>query len=183
MQPQIIPPRWRAAEVAFRILVTGTALLTLLLQAGPGAQAPGSERSGATPVSVGESIRRLGDWTESPAHVGLFAPLAHQSEYRAFVSTAALDKVLPRIATAQPGPPGAWHLDDVSPLDAFGSSGSYNRFRLVRSYLGTRPRTAHGPWITAEGLETWTLVSPYPTAALDAVEPGTLLIAMRVPPL
>jgi hypothetical protein len=134
-------------------------------------------------AAVGESIRSFGDWTESAAHVRLFAPPARQSEYRAFVSSAALDEALRRIAGAQPGPPGAWHPAGVSPLDAFGSSGSYNRFQLVRSYLGKRPRTAHGPWTTAEGLETWTLVSPYPTATLDAVEPGTLLIARRVPPL
>lgn len=182
MQPQIIPPRWRRAEGAARILVAWAALLTPLLHAGTSAQAPG-ERSAIGAVGIGDAIRRFGDWTESAAHVRLFAPLAHQAEYRAFVSHAALDEVLRRISAAQPGPPGAWRPDPVSPLDAFGSSGSYNRFQLVRSYLGTKPRTAHGPWTTADGLESWTLVSPHPNAALDAVEPGTLLLARRVPPL
>ena len=184
MQPQIIPrPRWSRAEVAARILVAGAALLTPLLHAAPRAQAPGSGQSAIAGAGAGDALKPLGDWTESPAHVRLFAPPAHQAAYRAFVSPVALDEVLRRIAAIQPGPPGAWRPDDVSPLDAFGSSGSYNLFQLVRSYLRNRPRTAHGPWATDEGLETWTLVSPYPTAGLDAVEPGTLLLAMRVPPL
>ena len=96
---------------------------------------------------------------------------------------ATLDDVLQRLVAAQPGPPGAWKADFVSPLDAFGTSGSYNRFELSRLYLGKRPRRAHGPWVTADGLESWTLVSPYPSATLDEVAPGTLLLALRVPPL
>ena len=162
--------------------MAGAVLLTSWLQAGTSFQAR-SAQVGVTATNVGDAIRSFGDWSESAAHVQLFAPPARRSQYRAFVSHLALDEVLRRVAGAQPGPPGAWRPDDVSPLDAFGSSGTYNRFQLVRSYLGKRPRTAHGPWATAEGLETWTLVSPYPTAALDAVEPGTLLLAMRVPPL
>jgi len=182
MQPKIIPPRWRRAEGAARALLATTVLLTTAVHAG-GTLQPRPERTGITAIGIGESIRSLGDWTESPDHVTLFAPQAHRSEYRAFVSHSALDEVLRRIAGAQPGPPGAWRPESVPPLDAFGTSGSYNRFYLVRLYLGNRPRTAHGPWAAAEGLESWTLVSPYPKAALDAVEPGTLLLAMRVPPL
>jgi hypothetical protein len=140
-------------------------------------------RTTAPSAGIGTSITDFGNWIESPAHVRLFAPPAHQSEYRAFVSKASLDDVLRRLVSAQSGPPGAWQADSVSPLDAFGASGSYNRFQLSRLYLGKRPRTAHGPWVTADGLEAWTLVSPYPNASLDEVEPGTLLLALRVPPL
>ena len=183
MQPESIPPRWRRAEVVAWILVTWAALLTPLLDGSTSAQAPGEGTAVTAAIGIGASIRDFGDWTESDAHVRLFAPPAHQSEYRAFVSPLALDEVVRRIAAAQPGPPGAWRPEAVPPLDAFGTSGSYNRFQLVRSYLRNTPKTAHGPWTTAEGLETWTLVSPYPTAPLDAVEPGTLLLARRVPPL
>jgi hypothetical protein len=162
--------------------VAAAVLLTTAVHAG-GTLQPRGEQIGITVPGIGESIRSLGDWSESHVHVALFAPRAHQSEYRAFVSNSALDDVLLRIGAAQPGPPGAWRPESVPPLDAFGSSGRYNRFYLVRLYLGNRPRMAHGPWAAAEGLEFWTLVSPYPNAALDAVEPGTLLLAMRVPPL
>ena len=178
MQPKIIAPRWRCAEIAARLTVT--VLFTAVVAAG-GGQTAGAR---ATPAhAIGGSITGFGNWIESPAHVRLFAPPAHQSEYRAFLSNTELDEVLRRLAEAQPGPPGAWRADAVSPLDAFGASGTYNRFQLARVYLGHRPRSAHGPWITADGLESWTLVSPYPNAALDEVEPGTLLLALRVPPL
>jgi hypothetical protein len=182
MQPQSIPPRWHCAEAAGVALLAWVVFITASLHAGGILQSRADQlKAGAIPI--GESVSSLGGWTESPAHVRLFAPQAHQSEYRAFVSDSALDEVLRRIRGAQPGPPGAWRPESVSALDAFGGSGSYNRFQLVRLYLGTRPRTAYGPWSALAGLETWTLVSPYPNVALDAVEPGTLLLAMRVPPL
>jgi len=148
-----------------------------------GGRQTAEDRTAAIAAGIGAAITNFGNWIESPAHVRLFAPPAHQSDYRAFVSTAAFDDVLRRLKAAQPGPPGAWTPDSVSPLDAFGQSGSYNRFQLSRVYLGKRPRAAHGPWVTTDGLESWTLVSPYPNAGLDEVEPGTLLIALRVPPL
>jgi len=163
-------------------MVAAAVLLTASVHAGRALQ-PAASRTVTSAIGIGDAVSSLGGWTESPAHIRLFAPPAHQSEYRAFVSNSAFDAVLRRIADAQPGPPGGWRPESVPPLDAFGSSGSYNRFQLVRLYLGNRPQTAHGPWATAEGLETWTLVSPYPNAALDAVEPGTLLLVLRVPPL
>ena len=162
-------------------MVAVTLLSIAVLPAG-GGQTAGARVTPAADAAGG-AITGFGTWIESPAHVRLFAPPAHQSEYRAFVSTMPLDDVLRRVAGAQPGPPGAWRADPVSPLDAFGASGTYNRFQLARVYLGERPRTAHGPWVTADGLESWTLVSPYPNAALDEVEAGTLLLALRVPPL
>jgi hypothetical protein len=179
MQPESIAPARRRAEIGARAIAAGVLVIIAL-------SAPGSDGVRASQTSsggIGASIRSLGAWAESPAHVRLFAPSAHQSDYRAFVSTAALDEVVRGLAAAQPGPPGAWQPESVSPLDAFGSSGGYNRFQVARLYLGNRPRTARGPWATPDGLESWTLVSPYPNAALDAVEPGTLLLALRVPPL
>jgi hypothetical protein len=166
--------------VGFALLVT--AVLTIAVPAAGRVQAPATETT-LDATRIGAAITSFGNWTESPAHVRLFAPPPHQSEYRAFVSNAALDDVLSRLAGAQPGPPGAWRPQPVSSLDAFGSSGTYNRFQLARMYVGNSVRTAHGPWLTAAGLEAWTLVSPYPNAALDKVEPGTLLIVLRVPPL
>ena len=181
MQPQSITPRWRRAEIAARLLVAAPLLLIAI--ASPGSGQTAGVRATAAAAGIGGSITGFGNWIESPAHVRLFAPPAHQAEYRAFLSNTPLDEVLRRLAAAQPGPPGAWRADSVTPLDAFGTSGTYNRFQLARVYLGQRPRTARGPWVTADGLESWTLVSPYPNAALDEVEPGTLLLVLRVPPL
>lgn len=181
MQPQSIAPRWHRTEIARRVIVAVTLLFTAVGPAG-GRQTQDVQTTPAA-ASIGGAITNFGRWVESPEHVRLFAPAAHQSAYRAFVSKATLDEVLQRLASAQPGAPGAWRAGAVSPLDAFGASGRYNRFQLSRLYLGTRPRTAHGPWVTADGLESWTLVSPYPNARLDEVEPGTLLLALRVPPL
>ena len=181
MQPESIALRWHRTEIATRAIVAVALLLTAVGPAG-GRQSPDVDATVAA-ASIGRSITDFGSWVESPEHVRLFAPPAHQSAYRAFVSKATLDEVLKRLAAAQPGPPGAWTAGAVSPLDAFGASGRYNRFQLSRLYLGTRPRIAHGPWMTADGLESWTLVSPYPNASLDEVEPGTLLLALRVPPL
>ena len=180
MQPASIAPRWQRTKIATRVIVAVALLCTAVGPAG-GGQAPDVPTTAAP--GIGRSITKFGNWIESPAHVRLFAPPAHQSAYRAFVSKATLDEVLQRLVAAQPGPPGAWRAGAVSPLDAFGASGTYNRFQLSRIYLGKRPRTAHGPWVTADGLESWTLVSPYPTTSLDEVDPGTLLLALRVPPL
>ena len=181
MQPESIAPRRRLTEIAACVLVAVALLLVAVVPAG--GRQTADARTAATAAGIGGSITNFGNWIESPAHVRLFAPPAHQSDYRAFVSNATFDDVLRRLVAARPGPPGAWKADFVSPLDAFGASGTYNRFQLSRVYLGRRPRTAHGPWLTADGLESWTLVSPYPNAGLDEVEPGTLLIALRVPPL
>jgi hypothetical protein len=80
-------------------------------------------------------------------------------------------------------PPGAWNAETVPPLDAFGTSGTYDRFGLVRLYPRTPVRVARGPRTSPVGLESWTLISPYPDARLAALESGTLLLVFDVPPL
>jgi len=64
----------------------------------------------------------------------------------------------------------------LDPLDAFGTAGPYHRSALARLYAGRRARVAHTWTATAERFEADTLISPYPTAALDRLEPGTLVI-------
>jgi hypothetical protein len=60
--------------------------------------------------------------------------------------------------------------------DAFGVAGSYDRAALARLYGGTRPLvTRRWEW-TAEGFESFTLVSPHPNATFTRLEPGTLII-------
>lgn len=71
-----------------------------------------------------------------------------------------------------------WTVEAVSPLDAFGSAGAYDRAALVRLYHGQRVRVARG-WREAAGqFESITLVSPYPDSTLARLEPGTLIIRL-----
>ena len=67
-------------------------------------------------------------------------------------------------------------------MDAFGAGGTYDRWKLARVFGAHQPNVARGPR-GDRGLidESWTLVSPYPSADLGRLEPGTLLIVVRVP--
>ena len=60
--------------------------------------------------------------------------------------------------------------------------GTYDRFKLARLFGSHRPDVARGPH-GRRGLveESWTLMSPYPSPDLSQLEPGTLLIVLRVP--
>ena len=126
----------------------------------------------------------LRGWSESPAHVLTFAPPEHRAQYQAFVTSQPLERVLAGLTdTSGVEAPLAWAAESLPPVDAFGTSGIYDRFALARLYTQQAPRVARGPWRSSTGLETWTLVSPYPDAGLARLEPGTLLLVMRVPPL
>jgi hypothetical protein len=130
------------------------------------------------------SGRQLPVWREAPEYLPLFAPRSHRELYRASVSSSGLDDVLasmaddPRLLRT----PGGWEARSAGPWDAFGKSGEYDRFKLARLYGARRARVARGPRIE-EGrvVETWTLVSPYPSPSLDRLEPGTLRIVLRLP--
>jgi hypothetical protein len=123
-------------------------------------------------------------WREAPAYVGLFAPAGPRAAaYQTFVASLDLDAALTRV-TSDPSAVrsrGAWEARPELPLDAFGRTGRYDRSKLARLY-GARPAmVARGP--KAEGgriVETWTLVSPHPDPTLTRLEPGTLLIILKV---
>ena len=144
--------------------------LTVVLTSLAGALAAGNDRGLA--------------WREAPGLTRLFAPAGPRGEaYRAFVSPLALDEVLARLRDDPDllRPPGAWQAAATAPLDAFGQAGGYNRWQLVRLYGARPPRVARGPRGTvARVVESWTLVSPYPDETLQRLEPGTLLLAVRV---
>jgi len=141
-------------------------LLLLLLSVAPAAQEPVA-------------------WREAPDLVAVFGPPGPRAaSYSAYVTALDLDAVLQRLtgdATLQ-RPPGAWTPRAVLPADAFGQTGAYDRWALARLYGARGPRVARGP--KGEGgrvTESWTLISPYPDATLQRLEPGTLLIVLRVP--
>jgi hypothetical protein len=78
--------------------------------------------------------------------------------------------------------PGAWQPRSVSPTDAFGQAGRYDRWGLARLYGPERPRVARGVRVDGNRIvESWTLISPFPDPTLQRLERGTLLIVLALP--
>jgi hypothetical protein len=123
-------------------------------------------------------------FTEAPAFVPLFTPRAVPAgTYRAFTSPDALDAVLATVrrTSSLSLPAGSFEPQSVIASEAFGQSGGYNRWKLALLYGAQRTRVARGPRIeNGQTTEAWTLVSPYPDANLEHLNPGTLLIVMRL---
>ncbi len=67
-------------------------------------------------------------------------------------------------------------VDAVDPLDAFGTSGPYDRSALSRLYGGRRARVARGWWRDGRVLVSTTYVSPHPDRTFTTLVPGTLVI-------
>jgi hypothetical protein len=125
-----------------------------------------------------------GPWREAPEFVSLFAPVGPRaSVYRGYISPLDLDAAL-RLIRADPSlsrTQGAWEPQPLPPLDAFGRAGAYDRSKVVRLYGSRRPVVARGVRAGGGGIvEAWTLISPYPDAALQRLEPGTLLLVLRL---
>jgi len=129
-------------------------------------------------------LRSAEAWREAPEYLDLFAPRAHRQAYRAYVSPLGLDDTL-RLLLADPAvehPPGAWMPQSLTPFDAFGQTGSYNRWKLAGLYGNRRARVARGPRVDGGRAESWMLVAPYPDPALQRLEPGTLILVLQIPP-
>jgi hypothetical protein len=140
-------------------------------------------RSAAQQPADGPSTVLRAGWREAPQYVELFAPREQRAAYRAYVSPLGLEATLADLL-ADPGvlqPPGAWTPQAMIPYDAFGLSGSYNRWKVAGLYRSRRAQVAHGPRVDHGQVESWTLVAPYPDAALQRLEPGTLILVLRVP--
>jgi hypothetical protein len=124
------------------------------------------------------------DWRAAPEFLRIFTPLrAPAGAYDAYVTSRDLETVLGEVRRNPAfSTPGAWNVHPVIPSDAFGESGGYNKWQVARLYGATRARVARAPRLeNGQVTETWTLVSPYPDAALDRLEMGTLLLVLRVP--
>ncbi len=125
------------------------------------------------------------DFMESPAFVRLFTPRgAPEGTYRAYTTPRDLDVVLAAIRRDLPTPAsGSFEPQSVIASDAFGQSGGYNRWKVALLYGARRARVARGPRLEdGRVVEAWTLVSPYPDAGLARLNPGTLLIVLRLQP-
>jgi hypothetical protein len=123
-------------------------------------------------------------WRAAPAHRLLFTPRhVPTGSYEAYTTATPLDEVL-RAIRADPAlasSPDAWAVSRVGPLDAFGTGTDYNRWEVARLYGGTPAQVVRGPRVEdGRVVEAWTLFSPFPDAALHALDPGTLLIILRL---
>jgi hypothetical protein len=123
-------------------------------------------------------------WQPAPAFVALFTPAFPPGAYEAYVTAAPLEAVLRRLDSdpAILRPPGAWRVTPAAAREAFAGHGTHNPWQLARLYGGRAASVARGP--RGEGSrpsESWTLISPYPDATLSKLEPGTLLLVVRLP--
>ena len=144
------------------------------------AQLPGAA---STSLRAGPSTPLRASWREAPEYVRLFAPRTQRAAYRAYVSALGFEETLEQI-TADPAalhPPGAWTPHAMIPYDAFGLTGSYNRWKVAGLYRSLRARVARGPILDQGQTESWTLIAPYPDETLQRLEPGTLVIVLRTP--
>jgi hypothetical protein len=129
---------------------------------------------------------QVGDtWREAPEYLPLVAPAGARGEaYRVFTSPLAIDAALQRLQddASLVRAPGAWQPRPTLPSDAFGQAGRYDRSGMARVYGGGQPRVARGARsVDGRVVESWTLIAPYPDTELRRLEPGTLLIVLRLP--
>ena len=122
-------------------------------------------------------------WQGSPEYLALFAPAHQRQAYAIAVSTTSLDSALAE-ATADPMAatvPGAWQAGWESAPDAFGTAGPYNRWLLTRLYGSRQARVARGVRMDrGKVIESWTLISPYPSPDLRTLHPGTMRLILKV---
>jgi len=138
----------------------------------------------ATLLSVIHAAPGGQGWRPAPEFLPLFAPpRAPAGAYEAYVTGRDLETVLDEVRRNPAfSTPDAWKVHPVIPSDAFGESGGYNKWNVARLYGATRARVARAPHLeNGRVTETWTLISPYPDAALDRLEVGTLLLVLRLP--
>jgi hypothetical protein len=75
----------------------------------------------------------------------------------------------------------AWRVQELEPLEAFGTAGTYPRTTVARLYTGRRASVVRGP-VTRAGrtVAAVTLISPYPDPTLSRLDEGTLIIVLDV---
>ena len=124
-------------------------------------------------------------WREATEYVRMFAPASHADEYGISVTAKGLDEVLKDIDADQTlvRTPGAWTVRGESATDVFGTAGTYNRWLLARLYGSRQVRVARGARADrGRVVEAWTLISPYPSADLRTLHPGTMRLILNVSP-
>ena len=139
-------------------------------------------RQGTT-LPGGGDVAAAAGFRRAPGFLPVFTPQRHRDAYTTWVAPLPIDDVLRRLEPVPQllHPPESWRATPTLPVDAFGDSGTYDKSRLTRLYGATRVMVARGPVAPLSApAETWTLLSPYPSPALDHLERGTLLIILRL---
>ena len=145
-----------------------------------------SARPGTVAADAGQNPEPPG--TPVPALARLFTPLqAPVGAYTVTVLAEGIDAAMARVKQAvAPGasagnPPGSWQVQQLDPLEAFGTVGTYDRSKVARLYTGRRVSVVRGP-VERSGkvVAAVTLISPYPDATLSRLEAGTLVIVLNV---
>ena len=118
-----------------------------------------------------------------PTLAALFTPARPElGRYEVCSSAESIERVIAADGSDQGGsngsPEGVHYdrLERVEPLDAFGTAGPYDAGKLLRLYGGLRPQVARGWRQDGDRFESVTLISPYPDASLEHLQPGTLVI-------
>jgi hypothetical protein len=104
----------------------------------------------------------------APALAALFTP-AHPrtGRYEVCVTDQTLE------AAAGPGT-----IEELSPLDAFGTAGRYDRAMLSKLFGATVVRVARRSRRSGDSVVSETFYSPYPDATLTRVNAGTMKISL-----
>ncbi len=112
-------------------------------------------------------------------------PTVPPGMYRVYVTEDSIERMLAefRGVAASSDVEGAWSVTQMSPLDAYGEAGLYDRAKVARLYGGVPARVARGPILeNGRTVASITLVSPHPNGSLARLERGTLIIEFRLPP-
>ena len=114
-----------------------------------------------------------------PRLTRLFTPLHPQlGNYEVCADPRPIERVVE--SDDGPGGPHYTEMTEVEALDAFGRAGPYDRNALARLYGGRRAKVVRG-WRRENGrFESLTLISPYPDASLQRLEPGTMMIRWQM---
>jgi hypothetical protein len=156
------------------------AVLAMLLVSTPAQPWPGA-RAATTPGL-------LVSGTPAPSLARIFTPRqAPEGAYAVTALTEGIDDALRLVKealapNAKAGEPaGSWQVQQLDPLEAFGTAGTYDRSKVARLYTGHRVSVVRGPVEQARRVvAAVTLVSPYPDAALSRLEKGTMVIVLRI---
>jgi hypothetical protein len=113
----------------------------------------------------------------------IFTPLtAPPGTYTVTTTNRAIADLAGALKACDPAPAeGAWQVTRPEAHEAFGQAGIYDRLRLAQLFGGKRLDVVRGT-LTHDGVrDGYTLISPYPDAALTTINPGTLVIVLHVP--
>jgi hypothetical protein len=124
-------------------------------------------------------------WQDAAEYLSLFAPVGHGDSYGISVTSRGLDEVLKELTADQTlvRISGAWAVRHESATEVFGTAGRYNRWLLARLYGSHPVRVARGARADrGRVVEAWTLISPYPSADLRTLHPGTMRLILNVSP-